>query len=1324
MDYPLSFFTIYDCAYLLCQHILETGKQPASDDGDKSLLTEIKPKLRMIANAAGGLLPSTAEKLRKAFKGANILPSYGMTECMPISSPPATYELEKPGTSGVAVGPEIAIMAIDEDDCVEETPVNKEGHICVRGEPCFRGYGRSAEDETAPDTFLQDSWFDTGDLGYMDEDGYLYVTGRSKEVINRGGEIISPMEVEDAITHEDVVNACAFSAAHESLQEVVGVVLVMAKGRNRLDLSALHKHLDNKLESTKWPQCIVYMDDLPKSKTNKLLRVKLGKRFGFNENPLNDAMASNELHFEAECPPPGTSLKQPIEIQRVSVSAKKVGQLLNKRVATEDNQEVLVVDHPDRPGTLVCSVLGVDRIEAIETAQKHLDGYEVPTHFVEVGSKSDLEGARDTVSTPAPEDAVQTILQGNTNPEDIDPTVQKLQKLFIDMLELDHLPSPTDSFFSLGGSSILASQLASKIRKEFGVACSGAQVFDLVSCEKLATLVNGGTRKQSSTSASDTEATGSDNTSRQGSLEVEDQMQRSKHSANFSSDHMLPKSPWIAGLFQLVPVTLVFPIWQVTRYLMFLRCVVWLVNDVPSTKDIGVFILAYIFFQLVWQTVTPLIFVVIKWAVIGRYQEGRYPINGSYYLRWWFVDVCRKLFLRGIWGWNGTMLNIYYRMLGAKIGKGARIGFEADVAEYDLVSIGEDTAIEFSTVRGFGVDNGAMLLGKVAIGDRASVGIKSIVAPNTSIPMDAHLGPAMSSYEVDDKALNPENATVNRQSLQEAKWYYQLFVGGPILFLIGAIEQLPPLAILLAMLWYKSEEGIPLETVGDLVEWLVDPSRIPFFIGIRVARTMVSPFFYMGPAILVKRLVIGKFKEGPRDKSSDWSLFKSWLAATLFSRARMQDVTNIAGRHYGVVSSLYRALGAKIGKRVYWPGQQFIFNGEYDLLEIGDDVVFGSRSAILCSTTESFEKVVLTSGCNVADNCVVYPGSIIGSKAVLASNSVCPRGWYLPERSVWFGSKGGEPVCLQTGPNNSTSPRLVEDITKSTELPFDGRASTLSPFGKATHERKATYFVWPISLLVLTTFVIKTLIAVFHSLPLLAALHAGAAWLYGLDMDQRDYQTNPRSFGEIYGAMLLMFVFANIARIYVWFILELVAKWSIMGRRKMGEYNYDESSYGQRWEIYLAICTMRQWNRMSVLDFLSGSFWMNLYWHCNGCTIGKNVCLYPAGASPYMTEPDLVSIGDNSVVDRASVVCHLNTRGNFCLKTIQIGKNCTLRAQSRVQQGVTMEDGSMLLEKSLAMTGEVVEERSVWVGTPASWWFQYEDPSVAVSSGSNDDYHA
>jgi acyl-coenzyme A synthetase/AMP-(fatty) acid ligase len=147
-------FNWYYAAPTMHQIILQTGKAAMGEDEIKSY------KLKMIANAAGGLLPSLAKEMQKTY-GAIILPSYGMTECMPISSPPATYDLSKPGTSGVPVGPEVSILNLS---TMLSLAPGEEGPICVRGEPCFRGYGVLANDPDGkkPESFLGDGWFNTG----------------------------------------------------------------------------------------------------------------------------------------------------------------------------------------------------------------------------------------------------------------------------------------------------------------------------------------------------------------------------------------------------------------------------------------------------------------------------------------------------------------------------------------------------------------------------------------------------------------------------------------------------------------------------------------------------------------------------------------------------------------------------------------------------------------------------------------------------------------------------------------------------------------------------------------------------------------------------------------------------------------------------------------------------------------------------------------------------------------------------------------------------------------------------------------------------------
>ena len=497
----------------------------------------------------------------------------------------------------------------------------------------------------------------------------------------------------------------------------------------------------------------------------------------------------------------------------------------------------------------------------------------------------------------------------------------------------------------------------------------------------------------------------------------------------------------------------------------------------------------------------------------------------------------------------------------------------------------------------------------------------------------------------------------------------------------------------------------------DMMEWLCDVRRIPFFIGVRIARALVAPLVYMACAIIVKKVVIGEFKPGKRDTTSEWDLVRSYLAATLFNRESVQECTELLGRHYELISVLYRMLGAKVGKRVFWPGHQPVFSGEYDLLEIGDDVVFGSRASIFCTTSDSRERVVLCAGSNVSDNTVVLPGSIIGKNAVLGSNSVCPAGRYLPEQSVWLGSRQGEPVLLEKGPGDTSRPIYSSEVYRE-HLQLAGDETTLKPFGKAFDYGGTPYFLLPVWFMIAFTWITRALIAALHTLPLLGSLHLAGGYFFGWSLDGRDYDAIHISSSSMYTTCIFAFFFTHLASVIIWFYIEVFAKKALMGTRKEGQYNYDQSSYGQLWELYQIITKVRFNGRMNTMDFFTGTPFMTAFFSALGLTAGKDCCLYPTGGDPYMPEPDLVELGDRCVIDCASIVCHLNTRGNFELAKIKMESNVTLRKRSRVQQAVHVESGSMLLEKSLTMTGETIESDSVWVGAPATRLLSYDTSSI------------
>jgi acyl-CoA synthetase (AMP-forming)/AMP-acid ligase II len=126
-------------------------------------------RIRMVCNAAGGLLPTLAVELKEAFGGAIVLPSYGMTECMPISTPPTNYQLDRPGCSGIACGPYMSIR--NPGNLEQELPSGTTGAVCVRGLPTFAGYETQIGAPLDTSAFTSQGWFDSGDCGYMDADG-------------------------------------------------------------------------------------------------------------------------------------------------------------------------------------------------------------------------------------------------------------------------------------------------------------------------------------------------------------------------------------------------------------------------------------------------------------------------------------------------------------------------------------------------------------------------------------------------------------------------------------------------------------------------------------------------------------------------------------------------------------------------------------------------------------------------------------------------------------------------------------------------------------------------------------------------------------------------------------------------------------------------------------------------------------------------------------------------------------------------------------------------------------------------------------------------
>jgi acyl-CoA synthetase (AMP-forming)/AMP-acid ligase II len=211
-----------------------------------------------------------------------VIEAYGMTEAShQMTTNPLPPRQPKPCSVGFPAGIEVAVASATN----ALLPPSTRGEVVVRGPTVIDGYADNPEANAA--SFV-DGWFRTGDEGYLDDDGYLFLTGRIKEQINRGGEKISPLEVEEALLgHPSVSEAAVFAIPDTKLGEDVGAVVVLAADTpepEQLPTEAdLREYLRGRLAAFKVPRTIVLRAEIPKGPTGKVQRVGMAQRLGIGQ---------------------------------------------------------------------------------------------------------------------------------------------------------------------------------------------------------------------------------------------------------------------------------------------------------------------------------------------------------------------------------------------------------------------------------------------------------------------------------------------------------------------------------------------------------------------------------------------------------------------------------------------------------------------------------------------------------------------------------------------------------------------------------------------------------------------------------------------------------------------------------------------------------------------------------------------------------------------------------------------------------------------------------------------------------------------------------
>jgi acyl-CoA synthetase (AMP-forming)/AMP-acid ligase II len=229
--------------------------------------------LRFIRSSSSSLPPQVIRELEAVF-GAPVIEAYGMTEAAhQMASNPLPPGTRKPGSVGVAAGPEVCILD------AEGRPVapGVTGEIAIRGVNVTGGY--EANPKANAEAYVN-GWFRTGDQGVMDSEGYVTITGRLKEIINRGGEKISPREVDEVLMDHPCVQQCVtFALPHPMLGEDVAAAVVLRQGQTA-DEKELRAFVARHLADFKVPRKIVFLDEIPKGATGKLQRIGLAGKLG------------------------------------------------------------------------------------------------------------------------------------------------------------------------------------------------------------------------------------------------------------------------------------------------------------------------------------------------------------------------------------------------------------------------------------------------------------------------------------------------------------------------------------------------------------------------------------------------------------------------------------------------------------------------------------------------------------------------------------------------------------------------------------------------------------------------------------------------------------------------------------------------------------------------------------------------------------------------------------------------------------------------------------------------------------------------------------
>ncbi|MDP3558768.1 MAG: amino acid adenylation domain-containing protein [Legionellaceae bacterium] len=841
--------------------------------------------------------------------------------------------------------------------------------------------------------------------------------------------------------------------------------------------------------------------------------------------------------------------------------------------------------------------------------QQRLPHYMLPAAFELVDSFPLLaSGKVNRKALPAPNKIAQT-------PHHVAPKTaleQQIATVWAEHLKQQAISIEDDFFYDLGGHSLSAAVIVSNLRK-----------IPVMQSLSMLDLYQNPTIKQLAEKFNKAEP----------DIKVNE--------AHAKKNRTTTSHYYLCGIGQFFGCLLQYALrsWQLLAVIL---CYTWIVSNNTSFSKEAFFILLSLFVAM--PIVSLAVTVCAKWILVGRVKPGVYKLWGWFYLRWWLTKRLEENIFSPQHLVGTPLLALYYRLLGAKIGKNCYIGTE-NIAIHDLITIGDNSSIGFDArLLGYVVEDGWLKIGAITIGENCFVGSRSVISINTTMSDNAHLDdmsmlpigahiPAhqfFSGSPACQTTAAPEhitNLSKNNSSPGRAKSIYY----GALHYLCMVFVMVVYYLCYFPALWlisYFHEQTHYLFTLT-----LVAPIGAIIFLGL----------YYLGIGAC-KKILMNKITPGIYSLHSLYYL-RQWTIVKLLDTVEVNVMADTLYFPY-----LLRFLGAKLGKRVEMGETPHLIP---DLITIGDEGFTASAVALAWPS--------------VHQGSIRYAPIQIGKRGFVGNDSLLPLGANVGEEGLLG--------CMSiTPPNNQAAHHHTAWLgSPAVFLPRREEFSGYSDQEKFTPPKR----------------LIKLRLAVEFAkiiLPTTFTLVGLLNMLYGFKILSNNYSLT---------TTFCLFPIVEILVTMSLVSIVVMLKWLILGRLKPTSKPIWNAFI---WKNDVIKYLHTYYIDPNFVDIILGTPFVATLFRCFGAKIGKRVFI----DSSDFGECDLITIGDDVCINYQAVIqTHLYEDRIFKMSTININSGCNIGVASIVLYSTVMEKNSTLGDFSLLMKGERLLEHTNWQGIPA-----------------------